>query len=52
MAYTHRGTGRRWGAAIIGEVINTPPNQVVLTSPMRKKQVLNSLSGTQLPQIC
>ncbi|HMQ47150.1 MAG TPA: hydrogenase expression/formation protein HypE [Saprospiraceae bacterium] len=39
-------------AAIIGEVVNTHPRQVVLTSAIGGKRVVNMLVGEQLPRIC
>ncbi len=39
-------------AAIIGEVIEEHPGQVVLTSQIGGKRVVNMLVGEQLPRIC
>ena len=39
-------------AAIIGEVVATHPRQVVLTSQIGGKRVVNMLVGEQLPRIC
>ncbi|HFC00272.1 MAG TPA: hydrogenase expression/formation protein HypE [Phaeodactylibacter sp.] len=39
-------------AAIIGEVVDTHPRQVVLTSSIGGKRVVNMLVGEQLPRIC
>ncbi|HHH50218.1 MAG TPA: hydrogenase expression/formation protein HypE [Saprospiraceae bacterium] len=39
-------------AAIIGEVVTTHPRQVVLTSSIGGKRVVNMLVGEQLPRIC
>lgn len=39
-------------AAIIGEVVETHPRQVVLTSQIGGKRVVNMLVGEQLPRIC
>ncbi len=39
-------------AAIIGEVVKTHPRQVVLTSQIGGKRVVNMLVGEQLPRIC
>lgn len=39
-------------AAIIGEVVATHPEQVVLTSAIGGKRVVNMLVGDQLPRIC
>ncbi len=39
-------------AAIIGEVVETHPRQVVLTSKIGGKRVVNMLVGEQLPRIC
>lgn len=39
-------------AAIIGEVVNEHPRQVVLTSQIGGKRVVNMLVGEQLPRIC
>jgi len=38
--------------AIIGEVVQTHPKQVVLTSAIGGKRVVNMLVGEQLPRIC
>ncbi len=40
------------GAAIIGEVVKEHPRQVVLTSNIGGKRVVNMLVGEQLPRIC
>ena len=39
-------------AAIIGEVVTAHPKQVVLTSKIGGKRVVNMLAGDQLPRIC
>ena len=39
-------------AAIIGTVVATHPRQVVLTSAIGGKRVVNMLVGAQLPRIC
>jgi len=39
-------------AAIIGEVVAPHPKQVVLTSKIGGKRVVNMLAGDQLPRIC
>lgn len=39
-------------ASIIGEVVETHPGQVVLTSGIGGKRVVNMLVGEQLPRIC
>ena len=39
-------------AAVIGEVVETHPKQVVLTSKIGGKRVVNMLVGEQLPRIC
>lgn len=39
-------------AAIIGEVVSAHPKQVVLTSKIGGKRVVNMLAGDQLPRIC
>lgn len=39
-------------ASIIGEVVETHPNQVVLTSSIGGKRVVSMLVGEQLPRIC
>ena len=39
-------------AAIIGEVVAAHPKQVVLTSQIGGKRVVNMLVGEQLPRIC
>jgi hydrogenase expression/formation protein HypE len=39
-------------AAIIGEVVTAHPKQVVLTSKIGGRRVLNMLAGDQLPRIC
>jgi len=39
-------------AAIIGEVVETHPRQVILTSAIGGKRVVNMLIGEQLPRIC
>ena len=39
-------------ASIIGEVVETHPRQVVLTSAIGGKRVVNMLVGEQLPRIC
>lgn len=40
------------GAAIIGELVDGHPRQVVLTSSIGGKRVVNMLVGEQLPRIC
>lgn len=40
------------GAAIIGEVTKEHPGQVVMTSRIGGKRVVNYLTGEQLPRIC
>lgn len=40
------------GAAIIGEVVQAHPRQVVMTSSIGGKRVVNMLVGEQLPRIC
>lgn len=39
-------------AAVIGEVVDQHPRQVVLTSGIGGKRVVNMLTGEQLPRIC
>lgn len=39
-------------AAIIGEVVKSHPRQVVMTSQIGGKRVVNMLVGEQLPRIC
>jgi len=39
-------------ASILGEVVETHPRQVVLTSQIGGKRVVNMLVGEQLPRIC
>ncbi|MES2518865.1 MAG: hydrogenase expression/formation protein HypE [Bacteroidota bacterium] len=39
-------------AAIIGEVVSEHPKQVILTSKIGGKRVVNMLVGEQLPRIC
>lgn len=39
-------------AAIIGEVVESHPRQVVLTSQIGGKRIVNMLVGEQLPRIC
>lgn len=39
-------------AAIIGEIVEAHPRQVVLTSAIGGKRVVNMLVGEQLPRIC
>ena len=39
-------------AAIIGEIVETHPRQVILTSAIGGKRVVNMLVGEQLPRIC
>lgn len=39
-------------ATIIGEVVETHPRQVILTSQIGGKRVVNMLVGEQLPRIC
>ena len=47
-----RGCEYGENAAIIGEVVETHPRQVVLTSKIGGKRVVNMLVGEQLPRIC
>ena len=44
--------GECQNAAIIGEVVEKHPRQVVLTSRIGGKRVVNMLVGEQLPRIC
>ena len=39
-------------ASIIGEVVENHPKQVVLTSAIGGKRIVNMLVGEQLPRIC
>ena len=39
-------------ASIIGEVTESHPRQVVLTSSIGGKRIVNMLVGEQLPRIC
>ena len=39
-------------ASVIGEVTESHPRQVVLTSNISGKQIVNMLAGEQLPRIC
>jgi hydrogenase expression/formation protein HypE len=39
-------------ASIIGEVVNNHPRQVVMTSAIGGRRVINMLVGEQLPRIC
>jgi len=39
-------------ASIIGEVVESHPRQVILTSQIGGKRVVNMLVGEQLPRIC
>ena len=39
-------------ASIIGEVTESHLRQVVLTSSIRGKRIVNMLAGEQLPRIC
>lgn len=39
-------------AAIIGEVVSSHPQQVLMTSPIGGRRLLNLLPGEQLPRIC
>lgn len=39
-------------ASIIGEVVESHPSQVILTSQIGGKRVINMLVGEQLPRIC
>ena len=43
-------TGQR--AAIIGSVTTNHPKQVILTSSIGGRRMLNMLTGEQLPRIC
>ena len=47
-----RGCEYGENAAIIGEVVESHPRQVVLTSKIGGKRVVNMLVGEQLPRIC
>lgn len=47
-----RNMGACRNAAIIGEVVEAHPRQVVLTSTIGGKRVVNMLVGEQLPRIC
>jgi hydrogenase expression/formation protein HypE len=47
-----RGCKEGENAAIIGEVVATHPRQVVMTSKIGGKRVVNMLVGEQLPRIC
>lgn len=47
-----RKTDNGLNAAIIGEVVAEHPKQVVLTSKIGGKRVVNMLVGEQLPRIC
>ena len=47
-----RGMAQGENAAIIGEVVTAHPKQVVLTSKIGGKRVVNMLAGDQLPRIC
>jgi len=44
--------GHSPNAAIIGEVVKTHPRQVVMTSGIGGRRVVNMLPGEQLPRIC
>lgn len=52
--FTHvlRGCKEGENAAIIGEIVATHPHQVVMTSKIGGKRVVNMLVGEQLPRIC
>ncbi len=39
-------------AAIVGTVTNDHPKQVILTSSIGGRRMLNMLTGEQLPRIC
>ncbi|MEO5907090.1 MAG: AIR synthase-related protein, partial [Saprospiraceae bacterium] len=39
-------------AAVIGEITTSHPRQVILTSSIGCKRMLNMLTGEQLPRIC
>jgi len=39
-------------AAIIGTITNDHPKQVILTSSIGGRRMLNMLTGEQLPRIC
>ncbi|MBX2877243.1 MAG: hydrogenase expression/formation protein HypE [Saprospiraceae bacterium] len=47
-----RGQAGSRNASIIGEVVQDHPRQVVLTSGIGGKRVVNMLVGEQLPRIC
>ena len=47
-----RGCAFGENAAIMGEIVETHPRQVVLTSKIGGKRVVNMLVGEQLPRIC
>lgn len=47
-----RGCEYGENAAIMGEVVETHPRQVILTSKIGGKRVVNMLVGEQLPRIC
>lgn len=47
-----RGCEYGENAAIMGEVVATHPRQVILTSKIGGKRVVNMLVGEQLPRIC
>ncbi|MEN0003549.1 MAG: hydrogenase expression/formation protein HypE [Bacteroidota bacterium] len=47
-----RGLEHGQHAAIIGEVVEVHPRQVVLTSAIGGRRVVNMLTGQQLPRIC
>jgi len=39
-------------AAVVGEIVDSHPGQVVITSGIGGKRVVNMLIGEQLPRIC
>ena len=49
-ALRNSDTGKN--SAIIGTVTNEHPKQVILTSRIRGRRMVNMLTGEQLPRIC
>ena len=47
-----RGCEYGENASIMGEIVETHPRQVILTSKIGEKRVVNMLVGEQLPRIC
>lgn len=47
-----RGCEYGENASIMGEIVETHPRQVILTSKIGGKRVVNMLMGEQLPRIC